>query len=58
MKTTSSRFISHPDGPSNTLNVDEVWITLVREIERVQRETVQKPDPKTLLSTYVGLGGL
>ncbi|KAF5366296.1 hypothetical protein D9758_005798 [Tetrapyrgos nigripes] len=57
MSTRSPRFIPHPDSLSNSLNVDELWVTLVRDLEKVQRETMQRPDPKLLLSAYVGLGG-
>ncbi|THU78063.1 hypothetical protein K435DRAFT_811880 [Dendrothele bispora CBS 962.96] len=55
--SSTRRFIAHPDSLTSTLNVDQIWMTLVKEIERVQRETMQKPDRKTLLSNYVGLGG-
>ncbi|KAJ4474009.1 hypothetical protein C8J55DRAFT_518689 [Lentinula edodes] len=52
-----TRYISHMDGPPHDLNVDNIWITLVRETRHVCRESVNAASDPEVSSIYYGPAG-
>ncbi|KAF5391212.1 hypothetical protein D9757_003075 [Collybiopsis confluens] len=52
-----TRSIPHPDGPSNDLNVDDIWTTLVRETRQISRESTNSTSDSEALSLYHGSAG-
>jgi hypothetical protein len=52
-----TRYISHEDGPSSDLNVDDIWTTLVRETKQIRRESANSASDPDALSVYHGSAG-